>query len=60
MSTTEYLLVALVIVIPAIIAIMVTLWTLEQALKRNRKYRNQSAGARKESGGSVSGDASSS
>jgi len=41
MSTTEYVLVALVIVIPAIVATGVTLWTLEQALKRNKKNRQR-------------------
>ncbi len=41
MSTTEYVLVALVILIPAIVATGVTVWTLEQALKRNRKHRSK-------------------
>lgn len=49
MSTTEWLLLAMVIIIPAIIATGVTLWTLEQALKRNKKYRleQEAAKARK-------------
>jgi uncharacterized protein HemX len=52
MTTTEWLLLAIVIVVPAIIAIGVTLWTLEQALKRNKKYRKQQeeAKARKAGG----------
>jgi hypothetical protein len=41
MSTTEWALLALVILIPAIVATGVTLWTLEQALKRNKKNRRQ-------------------
>ena len=45
MSSTEWVLVVLVILIPAVVATGVTLWTLEQALKRNRKYRQQSAGS---------------
>jgi hypothetical protein len=45
MSTTEWVLVALVILIPAIVATGVTLWTLEQALKRQKKNRKKPAGA---------------
>jgi hypothetical protein len=45
-STTEYALVALVIIIPAIVAAGVTLWTLEQALKRNKKNRQSQGGGR--------------
>jgi len=41
MSATEWILVVLVLVIPLIIATGVTLWTLEQALKRNKKYRRE-------------------
>jgi cytoskeletal protein RodZ len=39
MGTQEWILLALVLVIPLLIAIVVTLWTLEQALKRNKKNR---------------------
>ena len=45
MSTTEWLLVAMVILIPAIVATGVTLWTLEQALKRQKKNRKPPTGA---------------
>jgi len=41
MSTTEWVLVALVILIPALVATGVTLWTLEQALKRSKKARKK-------------------
>ncbi len=41
MSTTEYFLLVMVIVIPLIVATGVTLWTLEQALKRQKKNRNR-------------------
>jgi hypothetical protein len=41
MSTTEWVLVALVILIPALVAAGVTLWTLEQALKRQKKHRRK-------------------
>jgi hypothetical protein len=41
MSTTEWVLVALVILIPALVATGVTLWTLEQALKRQKKHRKK-------------------
>ena len=43
MGTQEWILLALVLVIPLIIAIVVTLWTLEQALKRNKKNREDKA-----------------
>lgn len=46
MSGTEWLLVVLVLVIPLIIATGVTLWTLEQALKRNKKYRREQEAAK--------------
>ncbi len=46
MSGTEWLLLVLVIVIPLIIATGVTLWTLEQALKRNKKYRREQEAAK--------------
>jgi hypothetical protein len=38
---TEYLLVALTIVIPLVIAVVVTLWTLEQARMRSKKNRKR-------------------
>jgi hypothetical protein len=41
MSATEYVLVALTILIPAVIAVVVTLWTLEQARLRSRKNRKR-------------------
>ena len=41
MSTTEWILVVLVILIPALVATGVTLWTLEQALKRSKKNRKK-------------------
>ena len=37
MGTQEWLLLAAVLIVPLLIAIAVTLWTLEQAIKRNRK-----------------------
>jgi uncharacterized protein YpmS len=43
MGLQEYLLLAMVIVIPLIIAVMVTLWTLEQARMRNKKNRKRPA-----------------
>ena len=43
MTSTEWILVALVILIPALVATGVTLWTLEQALKRSRKNRKKPA-----------------
>lgn len=46
MSTTEWLLLALVIIIPAIVATGVTLWTLEQVLQRNKKYRRDKDAAK--------------
>lgn len=39
MGTQEWILLALVLVIPLLIAVVVTLWTLEQAIKRNKKNR---------------------
>ncbi len=44
MSGTEWLLVFLVIVVPLMLAIIVTKWTLDQALKRSRKNRETQAG----------------
>lgn len=41
MSTTEWFLVALVFLIPAVIAVVVTLWSLEQVLLRSRRNRNR-------------------
>lgn len=37
MGTQEWILLALVLIIPLIVAVVVTLWTLEQAIKRNKK-----------------------
>lgn len=37
MGAQEWLLLAAVLIVPLIIAVAVTLWTLEQAIKRNRK-----------------------
>jgi hypothetical protein len=42
MGLQEYLLLALVILLPLVIAILVTLWTLEQARLRNKKNRKRS------------------
>ncbi|MEA2594257.1 MAG: hypothetical protein QOF01_726 [Thermomicrobiales bacterium] len=42
MGTQEYLLLALVIVVPLVIATIVTLWTLEQARLRSKKNRKPS------------------
>ena len=39
MGPREYLLLAMVILVPLVIAIVVTLWTLEQARLRNKKNR---------------------
>jgi hypothetical protein len=39
MGAQEWLLLAVVIAVPLLIAVVVTLWTLEQALKRNAKNR---------------------
>jgi hypothetical protein len=41
MSTTEYILVAATILVPLIVAVVVTLWTLEQARLRSRKNRKK-------------------
>jgi hypothetical protein len=38
-SGTEWLLVVLVILVPLALAVIVTKWTLDQALKRQRRYR---------------------
>lgn len=43
MSRTEYLLVALTILVPLVIAVVVTLWTLEQARLRSKKNRKRAA-----------------
>ncbi|MCC6944344.1 MAG: hypothetical protein IT335_07180 [Thermomicrobiales bacterium] len=48
MSTTEWFLLAMVLVVPLIVATGVTLWTLEQALKRNKKYRREQEEAKAE------------
>lgn len=37
MGAQEWILLAAVVVVPLLIAVLVTLWTLEQAIKRNRK-----------------------
>ena len=37
MGAQEWLLLAAVVIVPLLVAIAVTLWTLEQAIKRNRK-----------------------
>ena len=37
MGTQEWILLSAVIVVPLLVAVLVTLWTLEQAIKRNRK-----------------------
>ncbi|TXG85290.1 MAG: hypothetical protein E6R14_04525 [Thermomicrobiales bacterium] len=39
MSGTEWLLVVLVILVPLALAVIVTKWTLDQALKRQRRNR---------------------
>jgi cytoskeletal protein RodZ len=41
MGLQEYLLLVLVILVPLIIAVVVTLWTLEQARLRNKKNRKR-------------------
>jgi uncharacterized protein YpmS len=41
MSSTEYILVALTILVPLVIAVVVTLWTLEQARLRSKKNRKR-------------------
>lgn len=46
MSGTEWLLVVLVILVPLALAIMVTKWTLDQAMKRSRKNRARPEGER--------------
>ena len=43
MGLQEYLLLALVILLPLVIAVLVTLWTLEQARLRSKKNRKRSA-----------------
>jgi hypothetical protein len=43
-SGTEWLLVVLVIVVPLLLAVIVTKWTLDQALKRSRKNREAQSG----------------
>lgn len=40
MSGTEWLLVVLVILVPLALAVIVTKWTLDQALKRQRRNRD--------------------
>ena len=46
MSSTEWFLLAMVIVVPLIIATGVTLWTLEHALKRYKKHRREQESAK--------------
>jgi hypothetical protein len=41
MSTTEYVLVAMTVLVPLIIAVVVTLWTLEQARLRSKRNRKK-------------------
>ena len=43
MSGTEWLLVVLVILVPLLLAVIVTKWTLDQALKRSRKNRESAS-----------------
>jgi hypothetical protein len=43
MGLQEYLLLALVILLPLVIAVVVTLWTLEQARLRSKKNRKRPA-----------------
>ena len=43
MSGTEWLLVVLVILVPLALAVIVTKWTLDQALKRQRRNREPKA-----------------
>jgi hypothetical protein len=50
MGLQEYLLLALVILLPLVIAVAVTLWTLEQARFRNKKNRKRPAKMASESG----------
>jgi hypothetical protein len=50
MSLTEYILVAATILVPLVIAIVVTLWTLEQARMRSKKNRKRAAKAKSETG----------
>jgi hypothetical protein len=46
MGTQEWVLLGLVLVLPLVVAVAVTLWTLEQAIKRNRKNRPDRAARR--------------
>ena len=55
MQTREWLLTAAVIVIPLIIAVVVTMWSLDQVRYRPKKRRPASAVVR-EAGASVDGD----
>lgn len=50
MSSTEYILVALTILVPLVIAVVVTLWTLEQARMRSKKNRKRAAQGKSGSG----------
>lgn len=43
MSGTEWVLVVLVFLVPLALAVIVTKWTLDQALKRSRKNREDAA-----------------
>jgi hypothetical protein len=42
-SGTEWLLVVMVILVPLALAVIVTKWTLDQALKRSRKNRESAS-----------------
>lgn len=46
MGSKEYALLAMVILVPLVIAVAVTLWTLEQARLRNKKNRELPSGAK--------------
>jgi hypothetical protein len=46
MGSKEYALLAMVILVPLVIAVAVTLWTLEQARLRNKKNRDLPSGAK--------------
>ncbi len=50
MSSTEYILVALTILVPLAIAIVVTMWTLEQARMRSKKNRRLAEKKKSDSG----------
>lgn len=58
MQTREWLLTAAVIVIPLIIAIAVTMWSLDQVRYRPKKRRPPSVAARETGASSSAGDES--